>query len=76
MTLYEIETFTANPLWFFGKFNFFKWLEVPMLKRSMIHDSYVYSYPETLAASGFQENLKNCNMYPKAGVKSRTLIGN
>ena len=25
----------------------------------MIHDSYVYSYPETLAASGFQENLKN-----------------
>lgn len=30
-----------------------------MLKRSMIHDCYAYSYPETLAASGFQENLKN-----------------
>ena len=25
----------------------------------MIHGSYVYSHLETLAASGFQENLKN-----------------
>jgi ATP-dependent helicase HrpA len=41
------------------KFNLFKWLKVPMLKRSMIHGCYAYSYPETLAASGFQENLKN-----------------
>jgi len=30
-----------------------------MLKRLMIHGCYAYSYPETLAASGFQENLKN-----------------
>ncbi|MCD6158973.1 MAG: hypothetical protein J7J75_04990, partial [Euryarchaeota archaeon] len=37
----------------------FFFLHLPMLKRSMIHGSYVYSHLETLAASGFQENLKN-----------------
>ena len=37
----------------------FFFLQLPMLKRSMIHGSYVYSHLETLAASGFQENLKN-----------------
>ena len=37
----------------------FFFLHLPMLKRLMIHGSYVYSHLETLAASGFQENLKN-----------------
>lgn len=34
-----------------------------MLKRSMIHGFYVYSHPETIAASGFQENLKKLEQH-------------
>lgn len=48
-----------------------------MLKRSMIHGSYVYSYPETLAASGFQENLKNFEQHLSinAGVAEQNMTG-
>ncbi len=44
-----------------------------MLKRSMIHGFYVYSYPETLAVSGFQKNLKNFAQHLSKTYVSRPL---